>query len=249
MWDDHLHRALKYTVPKAGYYFIDAWAPKGSGAIQDDLRVWRRRYRKLTLNGASTQVVSYGQKAGITCTLRDFSGQPMIDEEPDLHVLKSVAGGDWEEYGVASNEESLQSFLETSKVKTAYKLRTLPTDFKTGAISPVKTVYPKAKLTRSSSWGTKYRSKAYTYSGYVYPQHSTSDTNKVKFKMYKKGSDGKYRLKKTVTASYGYYSGTKTKWKAKASFTSKGKWRVRAYHPIDGRNYKSYSSYDYVTVQ
>ena len=67
--------------------------------------------------------------------------------------------------------------------------------------------------------------------------------------MYKLGSDDEYHWKKTVTASYSYYSSTKTKWTAKVVFPSAGKWRVRAYHAADGKNASSYSSYDYIRVR
>lgn len=66
--------------------------------------------------------------------------------------------------------------------------------------------------------------------------------------MYKKGSDGDCIWKKTVTASYKYDSETRTAWVAKVVFPSKGKRRVRGYHATDGRNYRTYTSYDYVTV-
>lgn len=92
-------------------------------------------------------------------------------------------------------------------------------------------------------------SRVYDLKGYISPKHSVRDTNKVRLKLYKKGKDGVYRWKKSVSASYISTSAGKTRFGAKVKFPSTGRWRVRAYHAADSRNAKSYSKYRYVTVR
>jgi len=110
-------------------------------------------------------------------------------------------------------------------------------------------VLPRARLTRTTSWATRYRYTTYYARGYIEPAHALSDPNKVKVLAYKKGSDGKYRYVRSFTASYRYHSRAKTAYQAAVRFTSKGTWKLVAYHAADSRNATSIGVGDVFTVK
>ncbi|PKQ16457.1 MAG: hypothetical protein CVT67_04820 [Actinobacteria bacterium HGW-Actinobacteria-7] len=119
------------------------------------------------------------------------------------------------------------------------------------ASGPTSWVYatPKVGLARSTAWTTLSRSKTYYAKGYIAPGHATSDTNKVRVLVYKRGSDGKYHYVKSFSAKYSYYSASKTRYTASVKFTSKGYWKLRSYHAADSKNAATYGSYDYFKVK
>ena len=242
---------ISYIAPASGTYYFDAWAPSSVGSISDEVQLQLRRYMRYKVGGPATEVVSYGETGGIEANMYtyDLTGQWSFPV-PYL-VYRSVAGGPWTREATKQGQEGENnSFYEPVKVKTAYRMITPANDYSQATTSTVKTIYPKARLTRSSSWHdtTKYDGRAYYYKGYIEPRHSSKD-GKVKFKLYKRGVDGVYDWKKTVTASYSYYSSSKTRWTARVVFPSAGTWRMRAYHARDSKNWASYSSYDYVKVK
>ena len=110
-------------------------------------------------------------------------------------------------------------------------------------------VKPKAKLIRTTSWKTRYRNRTYYAKGYVEPRHLTSDSNRVRIKAYKKRSDGRYHYVRSFTARYVYYSSAKTVYKAPVRFTSKGRWKLVAYHPGDSANAAGSGTADYFRVR
>jgi len=142
------------------------------------------------------------------------------------------------------------SFSPRPTTKTHYRVRFAgSTGWMTS--TQISTVYalPKVRLTRSTSWSTLRKGKTYYAKGYVSPKHSTSDNSKVTIRAYKRASNGKYYFKKSFTASYSYYSSSKTRYRAAVKLTSKGKWKLVAYHAADSKNARTYGSADYVTVK
>lgn len=199
----------------------------------------------LTLSSSSS-TPSYGGSVSLKATLKATT--PLAGKTV---VFKRWDGSKWVSLGsvVTDSKGIAVKTLGALKAKTRVMAHFAGSGAYGASSSQVLNILPKVRLTRSSSWDTKYDGHTYYYKGYIEPKHSTSDTNKVKFKMYKKGSDGEYHWKKTVSASYSYYSSSKTRWTAKVVFPSAGKWRVRAYHAADSKNAKGYSSYDYLTVK
>ncbi len=71
----------------------------------------------------------------------------------------------------------------------------------------------------------------------------------MRIKAYKKRSDGRYHYVRSFTAKYVYYSSTKTIYKAPVRFTSKGRWKLVAYHAADTMNAASSGTADYFRVR
>ncbi len=112
------------------------------------------------------------------------------------------------------------------------------------------------RLSRSTSWSTLYRGKTYYAKGYVEPRHYSSD-GKIVIRAYKRRSNGTYASLSSPTktfsskSTYIYVSSTKTKYQVPVKFssTSKGTWKLVAYHAADSKNAATYGSADYVTVK
>lgn len=113
-------------------------------------------------------------------------------------------------------------------------------------------VLPRAKLNRTTSWAALTLKRAYVATGYIAPKHDTDDANRVNIRAYKKGADGDYHYVKSFTASYADYSAEQTTYKATITFkkaSSKGMWKLVAYHAGDAKNAKTYGVADYVRVK
>jgi hypothetical protein len=86
----------------------------------------------------------------------------------------------------------------------------------------------------------------YTVKGTLKPRH-TEGTKPIRIYKYKK-VDGVWVSKGYSTATAYDYS-TYSQYKKKMSFSSPGKWRLRAYHPTCSLHRKRWSTnYEYVTV-
>jgi len=232
------------AVPNRGYRFV-GWSDGVMTATRTDTNVIAAKVVtanfaslcSLTLTAPATSEYASAKLDGY---LKDSTGKALPYKPVEIWVY---ANGWKKEVVTYTNSLGYYSKTMAPTIRTRYQTR-FPGDARYLATSsPERAVLPKFKLTRASSWGTKYRGKSYTYVGYIYPTGTS-----VRFKMYKKGSDGEYHYKKTVTA-YSSPSTTRAKWSAKVSFPSRGKWRVRAYCATSGWNYQAYSSYDYVTVK
>ncbi len=89
------------------------------------------------------------------------------------------------------------------------------------------------------------RNRSFTVYRFLKPRHP-SGTYAVKLHCYRFES-GAYRLRKTVRAKVSNYS-TYSRYAAKLSLPSSGRWRIRAYHS-DGGHRPSYSGYRYLTAR
>jgi hypothetical protein len=81
----------------------------------------------------------------------------------------------------------------------------------------------------------------------VAPRH-TSGTYLATLQFFKKNSKGVWVYDHSVFAKRSTSYSSKTKYTAKTSLASKGKWRVRAMHS-DSVHAPTFSKYDYVTVK
>jgi hypothetical protein len=91
------------------------------------------------------------------------------------------------------------------------------------------------------------RGRGYSVYGYVSPRHS-SGTYLVTLKFYRRNSRGVYVYDHSVSARRYSDSSATSKYKASVTLSSRGVWRVRAYHSC-GVHSGSYSGYDYITVK
>ncbi len=178
--------------------------------------------------------------------LRDAGGRGIADKAVQI---QRYSGG-WQPV-VTVTTDSNGKFSKTlgPKTKTTYRAYFAGADSLPEMASPARAVLPKARLTRATNFSKLTRSKTYYMKGYTQPRHVTSDANKIRIRAYKKGSDGTYRYVKSFTATYSYYSSSKTRYRAAVKLASKGLWRLRSYHAADSKNAKSFGSYDYVRVK
>jgi hypothetical protein len=88
----------------------------------------------------------------------------------------------------------------------------------------------------------------YTVHGYLKPRHWDWDDPPVRIYKWKQLADGSWdRRGYTLAPVHDYKS--YSHYQAKMSFSSPGRWRVRAYHPSDYLHRGGWSAhYDYVTV-
>lgn len=174
---------------------------------------------------------------------RALSGKP-------VEIWRYSDGG-WRMLSVVKTDSNGNYRLKVApKSLTSYKaVFQGDADHMSSGFSAVSRIHPRVKLARTTSWGTLYRDKAYYAKGFIEPYHSTGNSNKVKIRAYKRGSDGKFRYSKSFTARYIYYSRSKTKYSAKIALPSRGTWKLVAYHSTDSGNYKTYGSADYVIVK
>ena len=89
----------------------------------------------------------------------------------------------------------------------------------------------------------------YTVAGYLKPQHAPSDgTGQVLVYKWKKRSNGSWERRGYAKTSLTSTS-SGSRYRARMSFSSPGRWRVRAYHPECRYHGAKWSTqYDYVTV-
>ena len=201
---------------------------------------------------SAPSVVAYSAKATVTGTLENADGIGILGKPVTLQ--SSADGAGWTDVESALTAADGSYTLYSAALKSARYLRvTFAGDAEFGASAgSAMLVKPKVRLTRSTSWTALDRNKTYYAKGYIEPYHSTSNSNKVKIRAYKKGSDGKYHYVKSFRASYVYSSSTKTAYKAPIRFTSlssKGYWKLVAYHATDSTNYKTYGSPDYLRLR
>jgi len=240
-------RMLTYTAPYSGTYYVDAWAPGGSGVIDDSVLVSWVPYTALTLNGSSSQAVNYAQRAGVSCTLRDGEGVASELALP-VDVYRSVNGGAWSRRAtLAGTSNPAKSYAEPITVRTAFKMVIAEGDLFQGSTSQVKTVIPKTYLANPVAPTSMSKARSYTVYGTLKPRH-TAGSYPVRIYKYRYVS-GKWR-------SYGfsnakaYNSSSFTKYARSIRLPYAGKWRLRAYSPADSGHAATWSSgYDYVTVK
>jgi hypothetical protein len=112
--------------------------------------------------------------------------------------------------------------------------------------SGVVRIVPKAYLSNPAAPSKMSRKRSYTVYGYLKPRHA-SGTYAVR--VYKwRYSGGKWRsagYAKAKVVNYSSYS----KYSVSLKLTTKGKWRLAAYHADAGHAASWSSGYDYVTVK
>lgn len=92
------------------------------------------------------------------------------------------------------------------------------------------------------------RTKSYKVYGYLKPRH-TAGTYPVRIYKWKKTASGKWKSYGYVRAKASNHS-TFTKYSRSMRLSSAGKWRLRAYTPVDSLHLAKWSKgYDYVTVK
>ena len=141
------------------------------------------------------------------------------------------------------------TFSVQPSATTHYRVRFAAANGYGGSHAPT-SVYakPRVRVTRSTSWMSLSRSKKYYSRGFISPRHANADSNKIRIRAYKRGVHGRYYYVKSFMASYAYFNSARTEYKAAVRLTSRGTWKLVAYHASDTNNAKTYGSADYVRV-
>lgn len=236
-------------VSTPGSYTLQFYSTDAAGnhqAVQSkSFTIWAPT--ALTLSGPST-APAYAASAKLAARLKTVSGSAVAGKTV---VFERWDGSKWAWIGtgVTDASGSAVKYATGLKVKQTYRARFAESSPYTASTSSNVVVKPTVKLARTTSWKTLAVNKTYYAKGYIYPKHAKSDSNKVKIRAYKKRTDGSWRYVKSFTASYSYYSSTKTRYRAAVKLTSKGSWKLVAYHAADARNARTFGSADYVTVK
>jgi hypothetical protein len=204
-----------------------------------------------------TSLVEYPRPATLsapaaTCVL---TGRLIGDGSP-LGGRKVVLDGGTSETNLVANlmttvtgADGSFSFAVRPTAKTYYQSRFEGDETGTPVTGISSCVTPKVILTRSTSWSTLRRRRAYYAKGFIQPAHSRGDLNKVRIYAYRKGRDGAYHYVKSFSASYSPYSSTKTRYSARVILGQRGAWKLVAYHAADTRHAATSGSADYLTVK
>jgi len=171
-------------------------------------------------------------------------------------VFEKWNGTGWAPLGTAVTGDMGWASLQLRGMKSSakWRARSIADAGHQSVASPSRTVKVKARMSRTSSWGTLRRRKTYYARGYIEPRHY-STSGRIVIKAYKRKTSGKYPASPSKTfssgSSYTYVSTTKTAYKVPVKFsaTMKGTWKLVAYHAEDSSNAATYGSTDYVTVK
>ena len=198
---------------------------------------------------ARSRTISYGRTAAIFGTLTE-NGLP-FGNLPIAIDRSSDGGHSWSQIR-SLNTNSAGGYSYTTPalyMRTLYRVRA--NGSWTGAWNrfsvwsdPV-AVSVKVSLSKPSGKKSISNTKSYTYYGYLKPRY-TAGTDRVWIKCYKK-SGGKYKYKKTYTATLSNHN-SYSKYSKKIKLTTEGKWRIRAQFKATSINAETYSSWKYITV-
>jgi len=238
---------IDYSATQTGEYYVDAYAPEASGVTTDSIYISWVPFTALTRNGAAAQAVSYAQRAGISCTLRDGDGAA-FDLKVPVQLWRSVAGGAWDLVTtLAETENPVKSYTAPITTRTAFKMVVAEDEFTQGSTSAIKTVIPGTSLQTPIAPAKMSHSKYSTIFGTLKPRH-TARTTPVRIYKWRLVS-GKWKSAGYSNAKASNYLSF-TKYASSVRLPYAGKWRVRAYSPADSGHAATWSSgYDYVTVK
>jgi hypothetical protein len=176
---------------------------------------------------------AYAGSAIITLTAADLGGSGVDHTYYVLDGGSRVEGTLVATSAVGPHELVFWSVDRAGNVETATRL-----DFSV--------TLPKATVSTPSAPSGVHSRAGFTVTGTVAPRHS-SGTYLVTLYFYRYQS-GHYVLRKTVRAKRYSYSSSKSKYAARVSLSSRGRWRIRALH-ADATHAASWSGYRYVTVR
>ncbi|HSK47272.1 MAG TPA: hypothetical protein VLA05_04605 [Coriobacteriia bacterium] len=207
-----------------------------------------RTLTEMTFSAPKTS--EYGS-AVVSGYLTDATGKSLSNKP--VAISAADASGEWRVVGeVSTDANGRYSRTMAPKQRTSYRAYFSGEADYMAQQQGGASVLPKARLTRTTAWSELRLNRTYNAKGYTEPYHSTTDSNKVMIRAYKKNRAGDYVYVKSFKASYVYYSKSKTAYNAPIKFTSsssKGSWKFVAYHASDSANYKTYGSADYVKVR
>ncbi len=169
-------------------------------------------------------------------------------------IFERRSGKSWIPLGSATTDREGYAAKTVTGLKTtqSYRARFVGVAQYVSSESPIRSVRPMVRLTRTTSWSLLYRSRTYYAKGYVEPAHVSSDPNRITIRAYKQAKDGSYKYVRSFAAGFVPISAAKTGYQGRVRFTlasDRGTWKLVAYHAPDSRNDGTYGSPDYVVVK
>jgi len=220
----------------------------GTSGFEGNIVLGSLRAPTLTFNVTTT--VAYGVAGKLTGQLTD-GGIPLGGRK--VAIWRSGNGGYTWIKALDATTDGSGAYSASIRTSKNTRFRALydgefhnspaPPMERMSAISDAKTMYVRAFLGKPSGPKSITHDVTFTTRGYLKPRH-TAGTKPVRIQVFKKSS-GKYRLKKTYSATVSNYS-SYSRYAAKIKLTSRGYWRVRAYYPATATNAGRYSSYRYI---
>jgi beta propeller repeat protein len=214
--------------------------------------VYFRRILPNTISTSIPSVIAYGEKATWSATMLDASSAGITGQA--LSIQYSSDGSFWRKGATTLTTTGGAFSLVTPSLTTArwIRVRFYGSSDYLPALSSKVLVWPRVYLTTPVAPATVNRGTYFTTSGYLKPHHA-SGTSPVKLQFFRAElqAEGTYvwTLRKTVSALASDYS-TYSRYRALTSLPYAGKWMVRAWHPGDALNAKTFSpTYDHITVE
>ncbi len=139
------------------------------------------------------------------------------------------------------------SYAFAPKRKTYYRASYAGDSTHSASNKVMQAVLPRVYLARPSVKTTMVYGRSYTASGYLKPQHA-SGSKPVRILLYKKKGSSYVLSSKHYHAKVKHYKGY-SKYYVSVKLPSRGRWRLRAYHPADSLHASTKSAYRSVTVK
>jgi len=222
------------------------WRFPADGAVSESVDVRPAKLTTLTLSGPST--VGY-KKSGLLKGVLAAVGSGPLSGQPIAVQAKPAGTSAWKTVATVNTGTSGAWSASVSPTKrTQYRAvyGGVP-NFYEATASGVKTISPKAYLTRPTAPSKVYKNRYFTTTGVFKPRPGSKS---VKIKAYKwSSSKQRYVFVKTYTAKLSKVNSSTTRYRARIKFTSRGKWRIRAYTPASTQNAATYSAYRTKTVR
>lgn len=248
--EDGSTESFSYSVPAgwAGRYYVDAAAYLGGGAYTLTYRIGSTT--RLSLSAPTT--CAWSGSAAVSGRLTTaIEGKPVPGRV--VRVWASTDMNHWAQ--VASSGTDAWGNWSTSvkpKRRTYYIAEFEGDPLSSGGVftyseSDLKTITPRAYLTRPYAPNTTYRNRTWTASGFLRPKH-TNRARTVKIVCYRL-QNNKWVARKSLYTINNTVSQYTTKYQAKVSLPYRGKWKLVASVPGDSLHVATKSSARYVTVK
>jgi len=187
----------------------------------------------------------YGGYVTLRGKLRNAADTPLAGKTVRLQV--SSDGVNWKNATTTARTAGSGWFTMRARTysRVRYRVTFAGDSVRPAASSGSVSVTPKAYLSLPQSQYSVRVNSTISVQSYLKPRH-VARTKPVRYDFYLRHGS-RWVIKKRVWATASDYS-TYTRVKASTTLTSRGSWRVRAFHDDDG-HYASYSAYRYFKVR
>jgi len=239
--------AFTYT-PVAAWRGTDSFAYAcTNGSVTSNsatvtVQTWQPTQLGLTVGDLSPR---YDGSTSLKAVLKTRAGAPLSGRAVTFEYL---SGTKWLSLGSVVTGTSGGASKAVSSLKSArrFRARTNWSSVYGAAGSQQVRVAPHVSLPRPVAPSSVRKYRSFSLYGYLKPRH-TSGTRPVRLYFYRLQSTGWVRktVVSAVVRNYSSYS----KYTKSMSLSSRGRWRVLAYHAADSSHSATWSSAEYFTVK